>query len=74
MTVKCGDCKYFVYNSPEWREFDEQEFPNEGSGGRCAWSDTIKIPYAWRYSRREVMGVYSLEPIECDTFTEIEKT
>jgi hypothetical protein len=73
MTVKCGECKFFSCDFPEFRVEFEQDDPDMGVLGECNWHDSIKLPYAWRWTTREVVGVYSLEPIICDAFVAIEK-
>jgi hypothetical protein len=66
--VRCGDCQHFTTDFPDLRAADEQRDPETGCLGNCNAMENIELPYAWRYCRREVMGVWSLELIECPRF------
>jgi len=73
MPIKCGDCKYFSCHFPEYRvEWEREDQDGYGVLGDCTWGDSNKIPHSWRYTTREVMGAFSLESIECDTYSPID--
>lgn len=62
--MKCGDCIYFSAHFPEFN--NEPENP-----GNCTWGASRSIPYAWRYSTREIVGVENTTESDCDTFCQI---
>ena len=61
--VKCGTCRHFKSLYPELREAHETE--EGGTPGLCTAIKSDKLPYAWRYATREVMGSWSLTEIYC---------
>jgi hypothetical protein len=64
--VKCGTCRFFKPYYPEMREAHENDdYRQEGTPGECMAINTDKLPYAWRYSTREVMQSWSLTEIYC---------
>lgn len=63
--VKCGTCRHFKSFYPELREGHEADDIEDGTPGECTAINTNKLPYAWRYSTREVMQSWSLTEIYC---------
>jgi hypothetical protein len=46
-------------------QFEEED---EYDVGECTAMDDVKLPYTWRYSKREVMAGTRGEKIECARF------
>lgn len=60
--VKCGNCKYFDDPFPHLEDEDD----TDGKLGTCEWP--VELPHAFRYCKREAMGVWSLEESNCEQF------
>jgi len=65
--VHCGACRHYEPSNEELRASDEADDP-DGHLGACVAMDSVALPHAWRYAPREVMGVWSLERIQCPAF------
>lgn len=69
--VRCKECTFFEAYSIFMQDDDERENPEEGTSGSCNWMRG-QLPHSFRYASREVMGVYSLEQIECAQFVSVQ--
>ena len=66
--VHCGACRHYDPNHDDLRDGDEVDDPDMGHLGTCTALDNVALPRAWRYATREVVGVWSLEKIQCPAF------
>lgn len=62
MMRKCGNCKHWYDEFPRLEADDDEQ----GKLGFCNWP--VELPHAFRYCKREVMGVWSLEQSDCPQF------
>lgn len=64
----CGTCKHWAL---EWPLLGNDE-PDSDDIGRCSAMDTVLLPDAWRWCKREVVGVAREEGTMCPCYTRMD--
>ena len=62
--MTCATCVYFDPAYPVMEDDDPEEVI-----GSCRWQPVAGLPYAWRWTEREVVGVTASDGLDCPCYT-----